>query len=54
MIGFSCADKTLSSGFYRKLFNSSYFYVVQRSLYLAGTVYEMIVEPDYEPSGLHS
>ena len=46
MIGFSYADKILSSGFYRKFFDSSYFYAVQQSLDLAGTVYEMIIEPD--------
>ena len=54
MIVFSYADKILSSGFYRKFFYSSYFYAVRQSLYLASTVYEMIVEPDYELSGLHS
>ena len=54
MIGLSYADKILSSGFYRKFFDSSYFYAVRESLDLAGTVYEMIVEPDYELSGLHS
>ena len=54
MIGFSYADKILSSGFYRKFFDSSYFYAVRQSLYLVGTVYEMIVETDYELSGLHS
>ena len=44
MIEFSCADKILSSGFYRKFFDSSYFYAMRQSFYLAGTVYEMIVE----------
>ena len=33
MIGFSYADKILSSGFYRKFFDSSYFYAMRQSLF---------------------
>ena len=41
--------------FIENFFDSSYFYPMRRSLYLVGTVYEMIAaEADYEVSDLCS